>query len=75
MDCPELKAAAEDFFQLHFTEVYKLEEFLQLHVTQLTHLLHQDKLAVRAEDQVHIYNIYTQQHSLTTCLIYFVLSF
>ncbi|XP_042291547.1 kelch-like protein 7 isoform X1 [Thunnus maccoyii] len=53
MDCPELKAAAEDFSQLHFTEVYKLEEFLQLHVTQLTHLLHQDKLAVRAEDQIY----------------------
>lgn len=54
MDCPELKAAAEDFFQLHFTEVYKLDEFLQLDVTQLTHLLHQDKLTVRAEAQVHI---------------------
>lgn len=54
MDCPELKAAAEDFFQLHFTEVYKLDEFLQLDVTQLTHLLHQDKLTVRAEAQVYI---------------------
>lgn len=53
MDCPELKAAAEDFVQLHFTEVYKLDEFLQLDVTQLTHLLHQDKLTVRAEAQVH----------------------
>ncbi|XP_068188478.1 kelch-like protein 7 isoform X2 [Antennarius striatus] len=53
MDCPELKAAAEDFFQLHFTEVYKLDEFLQLDVTQLTHLLHQDKLTVRAEAQIY----------------------
>lgn len=53
MDCPDLKAAAEDFFQLHFTEVYKLDEFLHLDVTQLTHLLHQDKLTVRAEAQVH----------------------
>lgn len=57
MDCPELKAAAEDFFQLHFTEVYKLDEFLQLDVTQLTHLLHQDKLTVRAEAQVHMYTL------------------
>uniref|UniRef100_A0A665TQI8 BTB domain-containing protein n=1 Tax=Echeneis naucrates TaxID=173247 RepID=A0A665TQI8_ECHNA len=53
MDCPELKAAATDFFQLHFTEVYKLDEFLQLDVTQLTHLLHQDKLTVRAEAQIY----------------------
>uniref|UniRef100_A0A7N6A4R9 BTB domain-containing protein n=1 Tax=Anabas testudineus TaxID=64144 RepID=A0A7N6A4R9_ANATE len=53
MDCPELKAAAEDFFQLHFTEVYKLDEFLQLDVSQLTHLLHQDKLTVRAEAQIY----------------------
>lgn len=52
MDCPELKAAAEDFIQLHFTEVYKLDEFLQLDVTELTYLLHQDKLTVRAEAQV-----------------------
>lgn len=57
MDCPELKAAAEDFFQLHFTEVYKLDEFLQLDVSQLTHLLHQDKLTVRAEAQVPNYCI------------------
>lgn len=55
MDCPELKAAAEDFFQLHFTEVYKLDEFLQLDVSQLTYLLHQDKLTVRAEAQVHLF--------------------
>ncbi|KAA8585950.1 hypothetical protein FQN60_007519 [Etheostoma spectabile] len=53
MDCPELKAAAEDFFELHFTEVYKLDEFLQLDVKQLTHLLHQDKLTVRAEAQIY----------------------
>ncbi|KAM4539952.1 kelch-like protein 7 isoform 3-T4 [Odontesthes bonariensis] len=53
MDCPELKAAAEDFFQLHFTEVYKLDEFLQLSVAQVTHLLHQDKLTVRAEAQIY----------------------
>ncbi|XP_041867434.1 kelch-like protein 7 [Melanotaenia boesemani] len=53
MDCPELKAAAEDFFQLHFTEVYKLDEFLQLDVAQLTYLLHQDKLTVRAEAQIY----------------------
>ena len=55
MDCPELKAAAEDFTQIHFTEVYKLDEFLQLDVAQLTHLLHQDKLTVRAEAQVQIF--------------------
>lgn len=54
MDCPELKAAVEDFIQLHFTEVYKLDEFLQLDVTQLTYILHQDKLTVRAEAQVYI---------------------
>lgn len=54
MDCPELKAAVEDFIQLHFTEVYKLDEFLQLDVTQLTYILHQDKLTVRAEAQVCI---------------------
>ncbi|XP_008330229.1 kelch-like protein 7 [Cynoglossus semilaevis] len=53
MDCPELKAAAEDFFQLHFTEVYKLDEFLLLDVEQLTRLLHQDKLTVRAEAQIY----------------------
>lgn len=56
MDCPELKAAAEDFIQLHFTEVYKLDEFLQLGVTELTYLLHQDKLTVRAEAQVRTLN-------------------
>ncbi|XP_062265323.1 kelch-like protein 7 isoform X2 [Platichthys flesus] len=53
MDCPVLKAAAEDFTQIHFTEVYKLDEFLQLDVAQLTHLLHQDKLTVRAEAQIY----------------------
>ena len=52
MDCPDLKGVAEEFVQIHFTEVYKLDEFLQLDVTQLTHLLHQDQLTVRAEAQV-----------------------
>lgn len=66
MDCPELKAAAEDFFQLHFTEVYKLDEFLQLDVTQLTHLLHQDKLTVRAEAQVHMYTFFDYNFPLVT---------
>lgn len=64
MDCPELKAAAEDFFQLHFTEVYKLDEFLQLNVTQLTHLLHQDKLTVRAEAQVRVHFLLISQFHL-----------
>lgn len=64
MDCPELKAAAEDFFQLHFTEVYKLDEFLQLDVTQLTHLLHQDILTVRAEAQVYMYISINYNHIL-----------
>lgn len=59
MDCPELKAAVEDFIQLHFTEVYKLDEFLQLDVTQLTYILHQDKLTVRAEAQVCIFDCFT----------------
>ncbi|KAG7271360.1 hypothetical protein CRUP_009382 [Coryphaenoides rupestris] len=53
MDCPELKGVAEDFVRLHFTEVYKLDEFLQLDVSQLTHLLHQDMLTVRAEAQIY----------------------
>lgn len=53
LDCPELKTAADDFIHLHFTEVYKLDEFLQLDVSQLTHLLHQDTLTVRAEDQIY----------------------
>lgn len=67
MDCPDLKAAADDFFELHFTEVYKLDEFLQLDVKQLTHLLHQDKLTIRAEAQVHFYTSFE--------FIYFVLLF
>lgn len=66
MDCPELKAAAEDFFELHFTEVYKLDEFLQLNVSQLTHLLHHDKLTVRAEAQVH-----THTHTFIDPMLYF----
>ncbi|XP_055732599.1 kelch-like protein 7 isoform X3 [Salvelinus fontinalis] len=53
LDCPELKLSADDFIHQHFTEVYKLDEFLQLNVTQLTQLLHQDTLTVRAEDQIY----------------------
>lgn len=61
MDCPELKTAVEVFIQLHFTEVYKLDEFLQLDVSQLTYLLHQDKLTVRAEAQVCSLNCYSMR--------------
>lgn len=68
MDCPELKVAAEDFFQLHFTEVYKLDEFLLLDVSQLTHLLHQDKLTVRAEAQVQCFIAVLKYHSSKTKL-------
>ncbi|XP_010871644.1 kelch-like protein 7 isoform X2 [Esox lucius] len=53
LDCPELKLSADDFIHQHFTEVYKLDEFLQLDVSQLTQLLHQDTLTVRAEDQIY----------------------
>lgn len=63
LDCPELKLSADDFIHQHFTEVYKLDEFLQLNVTQLTQLLHQDTLTVRAEDQV----TYTHQDTLPCC--------
>ncbi|KAL4629746.1 kelch-like protein 7 [Arapaima gigas] len=56
LDCPELKATADDFIHQHFTEVYKMDEFLQLDVKRVTHLLHQDTLTVRAEDQVSIYD-------------------
>lgn len=52
LDCPELKATADDFIHQHFTEVYKTDEFLQLDVKRVTHLLNQDTLTVRAEDQV-----------------------
>ena len=52
LDCPELKATADDFIHQHFTEVYKTDEFLQLDVRRVTHLLNQDTLTVRAEDQV-----------------------
>lgn len=52
LHCPELKTAADEFIYQHFTDVYKLDEFLQLDVKQVTHLLHQDALTVRAEDQV-----------------------
>ncbi|KPP68542.1 kelch-like protein 7-like [Scleropages formosus] len=53
LDCPELKATADDFIHQHFTEVYKMDEFLQLDVKRVTHLLHQDTLTVRAEDQIY----------------------
>lgn len=52
LNCPELKVAADDFIHQHFTDVYKMDEFLQLDVKQVTHLLQQDTLTVRAEDQV-----------------------
>ncbi|XP_055013025.1 kelch-like protein 7 isoform X2 [Boleophthalmus pectinirostris] len=52
-NCLELKAVAEDFVLLHFTEVYKQEEFLMLDVTRLAHLLHQDQLAVQSEAQIY----------------------
>ena len=65
MDCPDLKGAAEDFVQIHFTEVYKLNEFLQLDVAQLTHLLHQDQLTVRAEAQVTRTHTHTRMHGHT----------
>lgn len=53
LDCPELKATADDFIHQHFTEVYKTDEFLQLDVKRVTQLLNQDTLTVRAEDQVY----------------------
>uniref|UniRef100_A0A3B3QKP3 Kelch-like family member 7 n=1 Tax=Paramormyrops kingsleyae TaxID=1676925 RepID=A0A3B3QKP3_9TELE len=53
LDCPDLKVAADDFIHQHFTEVYKMDEFLQLDVKRVTHLLHQDTLTVRAEDQIY----------------------
>ncbi|XP_060752881.1 kelch-like protein 7 [Tachysurus vachellii] len=53
LHCPELKIAADEFIYQHFTDVYKLDEFLQLDVKQVTHLLHQDTLTVRAEDQIY----------------------
>ncbi|KAK1172950.1 hypothetical protein AOXY_G5658 [Acipenser oxyrinchus oxyrinchus] len=53
LDCPELKATADDFIFQHFTEVYKTDEFLQLDVKRVTQLLHQDALTVRVEDQVY----------------------
>lgn len=52
LNCPELKVAADDFIHQHFTDVYKMDEFLQLDVKQVTYLLQQDTLTVRAEDQV-----------------------
>ncbi|CAM4639843.1 unnamed protein product [Leuciscus chuanchicus] len=53
LNCPELKVSADDFIHQHFTDVYKMDEFLQLDVTQVTHLLQQDTLTVRAEDQIY----------------------
>ncbi|XP_072304524.1 kelch-like protein 7 [Eucyclogobius newberryi] len=53
MDCAELKAVAEDFVLLHFTEVSKREEFLQLDVTRLAHFLHQDQLTAQSEEQIY----------------------
>ncbi|KAL0167059.1 hypothetical protein M9458_038903, partial [Cirrhinus mrigala] len=53
LNCPELKVAADDFIHQHFTDVYKMDEFLQLDVKQVTHLLQQDTLTVRAEDQIY----------------------
>lgn len=72
LDCPELKATADDFIHQHFTEVYKTDEFLQLDVKRVTHLLNQDTLTVRAEDQVtklssHIFlskNVYIKSFML-----------
>lgn len=52
MNCPELKAAAEEFSYLHFTDVCRLDEFLNLDIAQLAQLLHQDKLTVYCETQV-----------------------
>uniref|UniRef100_A0A672KXM0 Kelch-like family member 7 n=1 Tax=Sinocyclocheilus grahami TaxID=75366 RepID=A0A672KXM0_SINGR len=52
LNCPELKVAADDFIHQHFTDVYKMDELLQLDVKQVMHLLQQDTLTVRAEDQV-----------------------
>ena len=53
LDCPELKATADDFIHQHFIELYKTDECLQLDAKQVTHLLNQDTLTVRAEDQVY----------------------
>lgn len=60
LNCPELKVAADDFIHQHFTDVYKMDEFLQLDVKQVTHLLQQDTLTVRAEDQVSAHELDTQ---------------
>uniref|UniRef100_A0AAQ5ZQW1 BTB domain-containing protein n=2 Tax=Amphiprion ocellaris TaxID=80972 RepID=A0AAQ5ZQW1_AMPOC len=75
MYCPELKAAAEDFVQLHLTEVYKLDEFLQLDVTQLTRMLHQGKITVSSEAQIYDaamrwlkYDVYNRQQYVVEVL-------
>ena len=52
LDCPELKATADDFIHQHFVELFKTDECLQLDAKRVTHLLTQDTLTVRAEDQV-----------------------
>ena len=50
LDCPELKATADDFIHQHFVELFKTDECLQLDAKRVTHLLTQDTLTVRAED-------------------------
>ena len=54
LDCPELRATADDFIHQHFIELYKTDECLQLDAKQVTHLLNQDTLTVRAEDQASL---------------------
>ena len=54
LDCPELKEIADDFIHQHFIELYKTDECLQLDAKRVTHLLNQDTLTVRAEDQASL---------------------
>lgn len=70
LDCPELKATADDFIHQHFTEVYKTDEFLQLDVKRVTHLLNQDTLTVRAEDQVRVqfHSYYSLASEIRLCV-------
>ncbi|XP_014196918.1 kelch-like protein 7 [Haplochromis burtoni] len=75
MNCPELKAAAEEFSYLHFTDVCRLDEFLNLDIAQLAQLLHQDKLTVYCETQVYDaavrwlkYNIPSRQQHIVDVL-------
>ena len=51
LDCPELKATADAFIHQHFIET---DECLQLDAKRVTHLLNQDTLTVRADDQVSL---------------------